>query len=303
MLQFKSITKQDAAKLRKYYECCEYGLCEYSVGTKLMWRGTWKYAWAEVAGCLVIRCENGEIWMFDYPVPGPEGDEDAALDAIEQCCMGQGKLPVFSVVPEEKVPHLLSRYPYVCIGNSRTWRDYVYYREDLQLFAGRRYSGQRNHIKKFRALCPDAEFRQLTGKDEAAIQRFWQDYEAEFPKGDNAKAQDELKLAKQMLKLVDKKWFLAGGLFDGEKLVALSLAEKCGDTLIIHIEKALYSYTGVYPTLVQEFACAFGGGCRWINREDDAGDEGLRKSKLGWRPCRLLDKYLVHMDEQTKHMR
>ena len=37
-----------------------------------------------------------------------------------------------------------------------------------------------------------------------------------------------------------------------------------------HIEKALYSYTGVYPALVQAFADAFGDGCQWINREDDA---------------------------------
>ena len=76
-------------------------------------------------------------------------------------------------------------------------------------------------------------------------------------------------------------------MFDGERLIALSLAERCGDTLIIHIEKALYSYTGVYPALVQEFAGAFGGDCQWINREDDAADRGLRTSstaRQSWRP-------------------
>ena len=73
----------------------------------------------------------------------------------------------------------------------------------------------------------------------------------------NAKALDELKLAKKMLKLAGKPWFTAGGMFDGDKLIALALAERCGDTLIIHIEKALYSYTGVYPAFVQAFALAF----------------------------------------------
>lgn len=73
MLQFKSVTKQDGAKLRKYYQTCGYGLCEYSVGTKLMWRSTLHPAWTETAGCLVVRnCINGRI-VFDYPVPGPEG--------------------------------------------------------------------------------------------------------------------------------------------------------------------------------------------------------------------------------------
>ena len=38
MLEFKPVTKQEAPRLRRYYQTCEFGLCEYSVGTKLMWR-------------------------------------------------------------------------------------------------------------------------------------------------------------------------------------------------------------------------------------------------------------------------
>ena len=298
MLQFKAVTKQDGGKLRKYYQNCNYGLCEYSVGTKLMWRPVLHAAWAEVAGCLVVRNESHGHWMFDYPVPGPEGDEDAALEAIETYCLEQGVRPMISVVPECKAARLMARYPYVQVSNFRTWMDYLYYRQDLQLFAGRRYSGQRNHIKKFRALCPDAELRRLTAADRGAIEQFWRDYEAEFPKGDNAKARDELELAKKMLRMVDKSWFIGGGMFAGEKLVALALAEKCGETLIIHIEKALYSYTGVYPAMVQAFADQFGEGCQWINREDDAADRGLRTSKLQYGPARMGAKYCFEPENE-----
>lgn len=291
MLQFKPVTQQDGGKLRKFYQDCPYGLCEYSVGTKLMWRAALNPAWAEIAGCLVVRnVIDGQV-VFDYPVPGPEGDEDAALGAIENDCLELGVPTVISVVPESKAPHLLARYPYVRVSDVRTWRDYVYYREDLQFFAGRRYSGQRNHINKFRAGWPGASFRQLTAADGEILDRFWADYEEEFPKGDNAKAKDELALAKKMLRLVNKSWFKAGGMFDGEKLIALSLTEKCGDTLIIHIEKALYSYTGVYPAIVQAEADAFGEGCQWVNREDDAADQGLRTSKLQYGPAKLAPKY------------
>ncbi|WP_300026780.1 GNAT family N-acetyltransferase [Oscillibacter sp.] len=273
------------------------------MGIKLMWRPVLHPAWAEIAGCLVVRNEHDGRWVFDYPVPGPEGDEDAALAAIESDCLERGVPLVISVVPACKAPRLLERYPYVRVGNVRTWQDYVYYREDLQLFAGRRYSGQRNHIKKFYAKWPEAAFRPLTEKDKGALEQFWKDYEAEFPKGDNAKAQNELKLSQQMLALAGKPWFVAGGMFDGEKLIALSLAEKCGETLIIHIEKALYSYTGVYPTLVQEFANAFGEKCQWINREDDAADMGLRTSKLQYGPARLAPKYSFEpQNELLRHV-
>ena len=300
---FKPVTKHDAAKLRKYYQDCNYGLCEYSVGTKLMWRKTLHPAWAEIAGCLVIRNLVDGQAVFDYPVPGPEGDEDAALAAIECCCLEQGVPLVISMVPECKAPRLLARYPYVCVSDIRTWRDYIYYRQDLQLFAGRRYSGQRNHIKKFRTQWPNATFRRLTAEDAPLIEQFWQDFEAEFPKADNAKARDELELAKKMLRMLDRSFFIGGGMFDGDKLIALSLAEKCGDTLIIHIEKALYSYTGVYPTLVQTFADAFGGDCQWINREDDAADRGLRTSKLQYGPVKLASKYRFQpQNELLRHV-
>ena len=304
MIPFKPVTKRDGARLRKYYQACNYGLCEYSVGTKLMWRPTLHPAWAEIAGCLVIRnCIDGKT-VFDYPVPGPAGDEDAALEAIESYCLEQGVPPVISVVPECKASRLLARYPYVRVSNIRTWRDYVYYRQDLQLFAGRRYSGQRNHIKKFRTQWPEAVFRRLTAGDIPAIERFWQDYEAEFPKSTNAKARDELALARKMLRMVDKPWFVAGGIFDGERLIALSLAEKCDETLLIHIEKALYSYTGVYPTLVQAFADAFGQDCQWVNREDDAADRGLRTSKLQYGPAKLAPKYRFEpQNELLSHVR
>lgn len=300
MMEFKPVTRQDASKLRSYYQNCDYGLCEYSVGTKLMWRKKLHPAWAEVAGCLVVRYINDGRWSFDYPVPGPEGDEEAALDAIEACCMEAGVSPMFSIVPECRVCSLMTRYPYLSISDIRSWRDYLYYPEDLQLFAGRRYSGQRNHIKKFRTQWPNAYFRQLTAKDDDLIQQFWLDYEAEFPKGSDARAVGELKLAKQMLKMLNKSYFLGGGIFDGEKLIALSMAEQCGDTLIIHIEKALYSYTGVYPALVQEFASAFGGSCRWINREDDAGDRGLRTSKLQYGPVKQGRKFTFEAQNELQ---
>ena len=290
MLNFKPVTQTDGARLRSWYKDCNYGLCEYSVGTKLMWRTVLHPSWTETDGCLVVRNYIDGKYVFDYPVAGPDGDEEAALQTIESWCIEEGVPLVISVVPEIKAPVLLQRYPYSKVSNIRTWRDYIYTAEDLQEFVGHRYNGQRNHIRKFRKLYPDAIFRPLTADDLPAIESFWNSFAVEFGK-DDPRAERELNLAKKMLRLVKKPWFYAGGMFDGEKLIALSLAEKCGNTLIIHIEKALYSYEGVYPTLVQAFAQHFGKGVKCINREDDAADRGLRVSKLQYGPAKLAPKY------------
>ena len=54
-LEFKPVTQRDLARLRRYYKNCSYGLCEYSAMVKLMWREHLHPAWAEAAGCLVVR--------------------------------------------------------------------------------------------------------------------------------------------------------------------------------------------------------------------------------------------------------
>ena len=300
MLNYQEVREQDAELLRRYYADCNYGLCEYSAGTKLMWRDVLHPTWAEAAGCLIVRNTIDGKVAYDYPVPGPEGDEDAALTIIENECIDTGTPLMISVVPQCRAGVLTARYPYVTVSNIRTWKDYIYRSGDLQNFAGRRYSGQRNHIKKFRAACPDAEFRPLTAADAPAIEGFWRDYDREFSKGEDPKAAQELAIAKRMLRLAGSPHFRCGGFFDGEKLLSLSLAEQCGDTLIIHIEKALYSYPGIYPAMVQAFAQTFGGSAVWLNREDDAADRGLRTSKLQYGPDHLGDKYRFQPHSELK---
>ena len=293
MLQFQQITPETAEQVYHYYVGCDYRLCEYSVGVKLMWHGYLNACYAEAAGCLIVRSCTKDRVQFDYPIPGPDGDVDAALRIIERWCTENGHRLVFSPVPESELQKLMHCYPYMAVRNERAWKDYLYHAEDLATFAGRRYSGQRNHINKFRKNYPQARFVELGAADAALIERFWQEYEQEFRKGDNENARRELRYAKEMFGLLDRGWFRAGGLLVDDHLVALSLGEKCGDTLQIHIEKALYSHAGAYPAMVQAFASYFGSDVMWINRQDDAHDKGLRTSKLQYLPAELAGKVRV----------
>ena len=289
MLKLEPVTIENAHRLQKYYANCTYRLCEYAVGTKLMWSDYLNPAFAEVAGCLVVLNRIKGKLMFDMPVPGEDGDVDAALTAIESYCTKNGLRPVISVVPECQAARLCSRYARVTLTNERVWKDYLYRTADMAAFVGRHYSGQRNHINKFRKLYPQARFVELGQADRERIDAFWQQYEEEFRK-DGRTALQELKYAEEIFELLDTGWFCIGGLETDGRLIAVCLAERCGNTLVIHAEKALYSCPGAYPTLVQAFAGHFGDGCEWINREDDARDKGLRTSKLQYLPAELGSK-------------
>ena len=302
MLKFKTITQRDMTKLRRYYDNCSYRLCEYSVGVRMMWREALHPTYTETEGCLITtNTLNGKL-CFDYPVPGEAGDVEAALERIEEYCAERDMPLIFTVVPEEELGTLIARYPCCRVTKRRMWCDYLYRAEDMREFAGRRYSGQRNHINKFRKLYPGAKFCMLHAGDEERIERFFAEYEQIFTK-QSGSAKRELRLARQMFSYLNKPYFCVGGMELDGRLISVALGERCGETMIVHIEKALYGYEGVYPAMVNEFAKQFGGDVRFFNREDDAGDRGLRTSKLQYLPTELAGKCTVEVENELAQLR
>ncbi len=88
---------------------------------------------------------------------------------------------------------------------------------------------------------------------------------------------------------------MKGGLIrvDG-KVAALTLGEKIlPDTMVIHIEKANSDIPGLYQVINQEFLIHEAADCRFVNREQDLGIEGLRNSKMSYNPVKFVRKYKV----------
>ena len=64
----------------------------------------------------------------------------------------------------------------------------------------------------------------------------------------------------------------------------------------VHIEKAFAEVAGAYTIINREMVRYLKQklpGLLWINREDDTGDEGLRKAKLSYQPDLLVEKELA----------
>ena len=76
------------------------------------------------------------------------------------------------------------------------------------------------------------------------------------------------------------------------RLVAYTIGEPLTtDTFVVHFEKAFPDVQGAYPTINQEFVLHDMADFVYINREEDTGDEGLRKAKLSYRPEIILQDY------------
>ena len=67
------------------------------------------------------------------------------------------------------------------------------------------------------------------------------------------------------------------------------------DTFTIHFAKADIAYKGIYQFLFSRIASDFCPDCRYMNLEQDLGSEGLRKTKVSYRPDLMAHKYRITM--------
>ena len=293
MLSFKKLDESTRCELCKCYKNGNYVLSDYSIGLKFMWREILSPEFTVSNGCLIVKTTIQGKEYFDFPMPvNEEYNVDNALEAIYEYCRENFIVFRLSNVPEAQLHHIISKYPCYDISFDRKYSDYVYLTSKLAEMSGRGYSGQRNHIKKFKSKYPDALFKEFAKEDIPSVKLFLKRFSSNFS-CNNASATDELRLSEEMITHIGESCFRCGGfVLDGE-IISLCFCEKCGETLIDHIEKALYEFEGVYPATVQAFLARFGSDTKYFNREDDSGDQGLRISKLQYKPYMIAHKYVI----------
>jgi hypothetical protein len=166
--------------------------------------------------------------------------------------------------------------------------DYLYSRQSLAELTGRKFSKKRNLIKAFLKNFTYTGEPLLESHIPAALQILanWA-AEREDP-GDYQAAQEALEKAEQLQ--------LCGGIYYVDDLpVAYSLGEENarGSSFIIHFEKAVSGYKGVWQFVNQAFASILPDQYDTINREQDLGNEGLRRAKHSYKPIGYVEKYRV----------
>ena len=298
MIRFERVTIENALSLRPYLETQPFRTCDYTLGAIFQWRAYFKSAFAIVHGMLVLLATYPvEGFCYTYPVGG--GDMDAALDAIEHDAMLRGTPLTFCAVPEEGVPVLCRHFDgRVAYSTHRDWADYLYNAEDLKSFPGKGYHGQRNHLNYFAKQNPNYRYVPVTEQTLPLALDFLDRYAAYMPP-DKAIEAEEMLRARELLFDALTLSQHAGYIETDGTIVALAVGEAVRDTLYVHVEKARFDYRGAYQAIVSEFAkAACGPDTLYINREDDSGEPGLRKSKQDYRPLRLIDKYWVTVTKE-----
>lgn len=293
-MKFKKLTRKRIKELLPFFAAQKLRLSNFSAGYLFMWNKYFSPEYTVFRDTLILKERYVNNVYFHYPVclNDQNFSEMQAIAELEKYCR-ENKIRIhYTNVPKSRLAALVERYGTdVHVANQRRWRDYLYNADDFKTFAGGNYSGQRNHINKFNKSFPDREFHVFDGETDKLLE-FFREYESYQLAKNEFLATEEMKSAKEIVPHIKELGLLCGYMTVKGKIIAVSIGERCGDVLVVHVEKALRDYPGAYPAVAQAFALSFAdGSVRYINREDDSGDLGLRKSKLNYLPVEILDKY------------
>ncbi|MFH2218711.1 MAG: phosphatidylglycerol lysyltransferase domain-containing protein [Pseudomonadota bacterium] len=182
----------------------------------------------------------------------------------------------------------------IAAEESREHWDYLYAVDDLIALGGKSFHKKKNLLNQFRKKY-DFEYVPFeTAMIEMAMGMqedwcTWRDCESSESLSSENRA-----ISRTLDQWENLKGIMGGALIVEEKMAAYTIAESLAeDTLVVHFEKGSPDYKGVYQAVNQMFLEHSGGNFKIVNREQDLGDEGLRKAKLSYNPIDFLKKYRV----------
>lgn len=184
--------------------------------------------------------------------------------------------------------------PLIIEEDRANW-DYVYDVEELTALSGNRFHKKKNLLNQF-IKQNDYRFESFSSgmiEQALALQDDWCTWR-------DCEDSEVLSAENRAIQRVFVSWghfpeLLGGAITVKGLIVAYTIAEPLDeDTVVIHFEKGCPAHKGVYQAINQMFLESLQGRFRFVNREQDLGDPGLRKAKMSYHPVAFNKKYRAH---------
>ncbi len=293
-IEWKKITLEDKMLLEPYYQYEQSRSCEVSFANNLLWAPFYEVEYAIIEGMLVFQSKKD-----GYSVSMPMAKDDTTAANLETVILkledyfnGIGQPFHIHLVTGEKFEMLENIFPGKYeIEYDRDIADYVYEVEKMISLVGKKLHGKRNHINKFKENNPQWSYEALTPENLEECLQMAEQWKCRNLCCEKGEKHVEFCVTRRALTQFKELGLKGGILRDGERIVAFTLGEELNrEMFVVHIEKAFADVQGAYPMINQQFLIHEASQYRYVNREDDAGAEGLRKAKLSYYPAFLQEK-------------
>ena len=280
------LTLQDERELKEAFSQIDTLLSEYSFANLYLFRDKHDYQLLHFDDFLFV---TGKTYSGDsYIMPTVDLNDEESVEYLAKLKSLAQNYDMIFPIPENWLHHFPSdEYSYNYEDEDS---DYLYTVEKLATFPGRHLHGKRNLLKQFHTHYNGRVEKLTSDNIETALYLLekWQT-DSGFARSDtDFNACLEAITRFESLELDGTIYYI------DETPVGFTLCEKTtANDYVIHFAKGKREIKGLYQFMFSTIATANIDNIKYINMEQDLGQESLRTSKRSYRPDVMGHKYRV----------
>ncbi len=294
--EFSKVSLEHQEQFHEFYKKYPPPHSDYSFATMCCWQNYMHYRFKFIDDSLLISTICNDKVQLRPPIGKVEPELD---QLVFELARNTGTDPPVVMIDNIAKRRITNQYKDIKIIPDRDFFDYVYLSTALSELAGKDYIKLRNLTNRFRKRY-EYQVEAVTSENISEVQHLlnrwclWKDCD-KIPLLSSEK--------EAVLYCIDHFFELGvGGLAVriNDDLEAVAIYEHIThDTVVVHFEKAIPDFEGLYQVINQESAKEFVKHYKFINRESDMGFSGLRLAKEKYHPVHMNEVFHISRDELT----
>ncbi len=291
-LHFEPVRLEHKNILTDYLNRFPQKIAGYSFASLIAWAETYGFLWAKLhEDCLLLArpYNDGEKQRLHLLQPIGAMTNNCLSWLLIEAKKLDYPLKILSVSKDFLENNELIIKDFY-LEEDRSGANYIYLASDLATLQSAKYGKKRNLISQFLKLYPNWQVVPLHNECcPSCLEILYSTAKADGISTDDPSLKAELVALEFTLKHyqdLDQKGVV---IIIDNKPVAFSIFERQNEqTAVVHFEKADRQYKGLYQIINRETSKQIQSlNYTLINREEDVGNEGLRKAKLSYAPVEL----------------
>jgi len=294
---FKKLSLEDKNSIDKYIYPYKFLSCEYSFTSLYIWKDACDIQYTIYKQALILKKKDFDgNYHFMQPLGYNKEDLGDIIETLKAYREENHMKYLFKDLEEsfiEEFNALLNEKNEFYIEEDRDNFDYLYEAKKLMTFSGKKLHSKKNHynsfIKTYNYEVVEINDSKVISDVISAAQKWYEETDEK-----DIKLYYELLAIKNIANNMDLLKLNGVAVYVDGKVAAFSIGECLSEKLaVIHIEKGDKNINGIYSFIAKTLVDKCFNDSEIINREQDMGIAGLRKSKMSYYPLRLEKKFIL----------
>lgn len=300
ILRFKCLDIEDKEIINKFVKNEKIESYEYLFSSLYMWRNLNRVKYAIYDNVLIIeKNEEGKGTFYAKPIGYTENNLTIIIDLLLKRNENFSDRDYLFGDVDEKFIEDIKKYTGFKVNIKEDINDfeYVYNTNNLIELRGKKYHGKKNHYNSF-VKSYEYNVRKIdnekTVNDCISLLHKWHN---EILETDDREMCMEIDAMKDIFKKIEVLDLKTIAIYVRDNIAGFAVGERVDEkNAVIHAERGEIEYRGIYAFLNRKFIMDEFFQTEYINRQEDAGNEGLRKSKESYHPTKMIKKYLLNIN-------